>query len=202
MESAEREPITGVCMEAEPTGPTPLPIPLKNSSDLYQFQERPQAKVGWTCPPQSTPWRRHWCHVPLKSSAHLNTKLVCVEPRPSALNMTLPAFAAERRRRIPATDRYLQQTATAAVDRRDRQTNGQPDRYIDPAPRPYYVAGSVKRMFCSVCFISCYAVEANYIQGGDADVSCTAWLRTTLLGVVIHMCRRHAAPTQAQVRLH
>ena len=42
----------------------------------------------------------------------------------------------------------------------------------------------------------------NYIQGGDADVSCTVWLRTTLLGVVIHMCRRHAAPTQAQVRLH
>ena len=29
-----------------------------------------------------------------------------------------------------------------------------------------------------------------------------AWLRTTLLGIVIHMCRRHAAPTQAQVRLH
>ena len=26
---------------------------------------------------------------------------------------------------------------------------------------------------------------ANYIQDGDADVSCTAWLRTTLLGVVI-----------------
>ena len=45
------------------------------------------------------------------------------------------------------------------------------------------------------------AERANYIQSGDADVSCTAWLRTTLLGVVIHMCRRHAAPTQAQVRL-
>ena len=43
---------------------------------------------------------------------------------------------------------------------------------------------------------------ANYIQGGHADASCTAWLRATLLGVVIHMCRRHAAPTQAQVRLH
>ena len=43
---------------------------------------------------------------------------------------------------------------------------------------------------------------ANYIQGGDADLSCTAWFRTTLLGVVIHMCRRHAVPTQAQVRLH
>ena len=42
----------------------------------------------------------------------------------------------------------------------------------------------------------------SYIQGGDADVSCSAWFRTTLLGVVIHMCRRHAAPTQAQVRLH
>jgi len=38
-------------------------------------------------------------------------------------------------------------------------------------------------------------------DGGDADVSSSAWLRTTLLGVVIHMCRRHAAPTQAQVRL-
>jgi len=43
---------------------------------------------------------------------------------------------------------------------------------------------------------------ANYIQGGDADVSCTTLFHTTLLGVVIHMCRRHAAPTQAQVRLH
>ena len=43
---------------------------------------------------------------------------------------------------------------------------------------------------------------ANYIQGGDADVSCIAWFRTTLLGVVIHMCCRHAATTQAQVRLH
>jgi len=46
--------------------------------------------------------------------------------------------------------------------------------------------------------------RANYIQGGDADVhvSYTAWIRTILLGVVIHMCRRHAAPTQAQVCLH
>jgi len=42
---------------------------------------------------------------------------------------------------------------------------------------------------------------ANYIQGGDADQSCTAWLCTTLLGVVIHMCCRHAAPMQAEVRL-
>ena len=43
---------------------------------------------------------------------------------------------------------------------------------------------------------------ANYIQGGDADVLCTAWFCTTLLAVVIHICRRHATPTQAQVCLH
>jgi len=41
------------------TGPTSFyPAPCKNSSDLYQSQERPAAKVGWTCRPQSTPWRR------------------------------------------------------------------------------------------------------------------------------------------------
>jgi len=39
----------------------PTPPLCKNTSDMYQFQERPLAKVGWTCPPQSTPWRRHWC---------------------------------------------------------------------------------------------------------------------------------------------
>jgi len=45
--------------------------------------------------------------------------------------MTLPAFAAERRRRVPAVDRYLLQApalsskpAADAVDRRDRQTDG------------------------------------------------------------------------------
>ena len=37
----------------------PYSSPCKNSSDLYQFQKRPLEKVGWTCPPQSTPWRRH-----------------------------------------------------------------------------------------------------------------------------------------------
>jgi len=43
-------------LEAEPSGPTThyLSPPCKNSSDLYQFRERPLAKVGWTCPPQST----------------------------------------------------------------------------------------------------------------------------------------------------
>jgi len=38
--------------------PNLLLLPSKNSLDLHQSQERPLAKVGWTCPPQSTPWRR------------------------------------------------------------------------------------------------------------------------------------------------
>ena len=40
---------------------------------------------------------------------------------------------------------------------------------------------------------------ANYIQDGDADVSCTAWLRTTLLGVVIHTRLRSASTEQLDV---
>ena len=42
---------------AEPTGPAPYPC--KNSSDLYQFQERPLAKVGWTCPPRGNATETH-----------------------------------------------------------------------------------------------------------------------------------------------
>jgi len=38
---------------------TPYPLhPQLNSPDLDQSQEWPLAKVGWTCPPQFTPWRR------------------------------------------------------------------------------------------------------------------------------------------------
>ena len=60
---------------------------------------------------------------------------VCVEPRPSALSTTLPAFAAEPVRRLPDFDRYLLQRprsaanpphAAAAVDRRDRWADGHP----------------------------------------------------------------------------
>jgi len=64
--------------------------------------------------------------------------------------MTLPAFAAERRRlqhgarsALAAIDRHVLSTersaanspaAVAAVDRRDRRTDGRtPDRYADPA---------------------------------------------------------------------
>jgi len=56
----EREPITGVWRRNPQRGPGPTPLtppPCNNSSDLYQFQERPLAKVGWTCPPQSSPPR-------------------------------------------------------------------------------------------------------------------------------------------------
>ena len=59
-------------------------------------------------------------------------KQVCVEPRPSARNMTLPAFAAERERRVPAVDRYpLQAPAisskpAARREGTDRQTDGHP----------------------------------------------------------------------------
>jgi len=59
MASTEREPITGVWKRSRP----PYPSPCKNSSDLYQFYERPLANVGWTCPPQTTPWRRHCSYI-------------------------------------------------------------------------------------------------------------------------------------------
>jgi len=56
---------------------------------------------------------------------------VCVEPRTTAVNMTLPAVAAPG-----AVDRQ---------DKQDRQTDRQtdrrtPDRYIDPAPHTMRVA--------------------------------------------------------------
>jgi len=43
MASAERQPITGVWRRSDPP---PYPSPRKNSSDLYQFQERPLAKCS------------------------------------------------------------------------------------------------------------------------------------------------------------
>jgi len=68
MASAQREPITGVwTLEADlPDRPPNLP-PCKNSSDLYQFQERPLAKVGWACPPQSSPWRCHCLELAVRA---------------------------------------------------------------------------------------------------------------------------------------
>jgi len=66
----------------------------------------------------------------------------------SAVNVTLPAFAAARRaagavaaerRRCrsicPGREALRSKTAAAVVRQWDRQTDGQtPDRYIDPAP--------------------------------------------------------------------
>jgi len=48
----------GVWGRAPKADSTPSGLPSKNSPDLHQSQERPLAKVGWTCPPKSTPWRR------------------------------------------------------------------------------------------------------------------------------------------------
>ena len=69
----------------------------------------------------------------------------CIEPRPSVLNITLPAFAAQRRclQQISTDTRYAasaqQQTSRASlllsIDGTDRQTDGRtPDRFIVPAP--------------------------------------------------------------------
>ena len=86
---------------------------------------------------------------------------VCVEPRTSALNMTLPAH----RRCSSGACRYLaasvQTPAVADMDRKavtidgtDRRTNGQriPDRYLYPAP---------------------YAGSVNSCQTPDSHLLCT-----------------------------
>jgi len=63
-------------------------------------------------------------------------KQVCVEPPPSALNMTLPAFAAERRRlhcsMAPGLAQGAQQESRLpplllSIDGTDRQTDRQTD---------------------------------------------------------------------------
>jgi len=65
-------------------------------------------------------------------------KPVCVQLRPSAVNVTLPAFTAERWRLIPpAVGRSAANSphTAVAVGRRERQTDRRtPHRYIDPAP--------------------------------------------------------------------
>ena len=56
--SYKRDTVTQSQKNLNRTDPLPTPPPCKNSYDLYQSQERPLTKVGWTCPPQSSPWRR------------------------------------------------------------------------------------------------------------------------------------------------
>ena len=51
MASAEHEPTRGVWRRSR-RDRLPYLSPCKKSSDLYQFQERPLAKVGWTSPPR------------------------------------------------------------------------------------------------------------------------------------------------------
>jgi len=93
-------------------------------------------------------------HMATPTDSDCIAKQVCVEPRPSALDMTLPAFAAERRRRVPAIDRYLLQApalSSKPAARRccSRSTEGRtdgrtPDRYIDPAPHTMRMAASIR----------------------------------------------------------
>jgi len=81
MASAERQPITGVWRR---TDPPPNPPLCKNSSDLYQFQERPLAKVGWTCPPQSTPVATPLVRIPWPACARISRYRVrCPATRPT-----------------------------------------------------------------------------------------------------------------------
>ena len=77
-------------------------------------------------------------HMATPTDSDCIAKQVCVEPRPSALDMTLPAFAAERRRRVPAIDRYLLQApalsskpaarrcCSRSTGRKDGRTDGHP----------------------------------------------------------------------------
>jgi len=103
---------------------------------------------------------------------HRQLKQVCVQPSPSAVNVTLPAFAAERR---AAAGLLLRASAccttiaarlqlhidllhagrsaanpphaAAAVDRWDRQIDRRTlDRYTDPAPHTMRTAASIIRI--------------------------------------------------------
>ena len=75
---------------------------------------------------------------------HLVDEQVCVR-RPSTFNVTLSAFAAERRRRAACSHRSISlaagrsaanpPAADAAADRRDRQTDGRTDTHR-PLHRP------------------------------------------------------------------
>ena len=69
-------------------------------------------------------------------------------------------------------------------------------------PTAFATSAALGELTGGYALINALTLQTDRRGGGDADVSCTAWFCTTLLGVVIHVCRRHAAPTQAQVRLH
>ena len=88
---------------------------------------------------------------------------VCVQSPASAVKVTLPAFAAERRRLLhgacsapAAIDRYLlpagrsaanSPAAMVAVDRWDRRTDGRTDARSLHEPYSTYYAGSVNKCY-------------------------------------------------------
>jgi len=56
---------------------------------------------------------------------------VCVERRPSDLNMTLPTFAANRMRRVPGIDRYLLKAPALSSKPAARRSCCRPTRQTD-----------------------------------------------------------------------
>jgi len=99
----------------------------------------------------------------LSSAARRDRLRALVQRRLLAVNMTLPAFAAERRATAPllcaapaAVNRYFLPTrrsaanlplAAVAVNRWDRQTNRRTlDRFIDPAPHIWHRVVSLQQL--------------------------------------------------------
>jgi len=118
--------------------------------------------------------------------------------------------------RMPGRDDYILKPARLEGRRRSESSAAcEAEAAHNMRRQPKYTA-SQKKTRHSICgrnFVKCKPIftilsltdsqensqemrtRANYIQGGDADVSCTAWFRTTLLGVVIHVsptCRTDA----------
>ena len=63
----------------------PFPPPSKNflSTDLRELENRPLGKLGWTLPPQSTPWRRHClCQVLHSVNSAYDVSYVLLAPFP------------------------------------------------------------------------------------------------------------------------
>ena len=92
-----------------------------------------------------------------------------------------------------------QQTCSSGVPRPD-WTDERADRHRQRNGGPI-VAQTLLRILCGQCQ-KCQTpktagLKTWIIYRRHSQTTCT-----TLLSVVIHMCRRHAAPTQAQIRFH
>jgi len=83
----ERERITGVWrrspsgVQGQSRDRPPYTSPCKNSSDLYQFQERPLAKVRWTRPPRGDATRSG---PPYKQTPYISFYPLPASPLPAS----------------------------------------------------------------------------------------------------------------------